>query len=371
MQVNKKKPWFQPYEDVEKYVIHPTEGYEGRLQFNENLWGPSPKCIEALKGITDKDLNYYDLEGDDFLVETLAELVGVPRECLYVNFGSSEVLKAIFDVALQKDEYVLIPNPGWGCYKGMITAKLGKTADYNVIAGEDEYYHDIDDIITKAKKYCPKIIILTSPQMPTGNRISQEGVERVANDNPNSIIIVDECYYGCAEMNLDVAGLIKRFDNVIFVRTLSKIYGLANLRVGFGITNPELVNLIDYVLPLHKLPNITRKIAVAAIKDTDYTEKNKKEIIHARQYLTAELNKRNGVKAFKSYSNFVYISLEGFDANALHNFMSEKGITTRLFEDSGKTHMRITVGPKEILDKALALFDKGCENQKKDRRREM
>ncbi len=363
MNANEKKPWFHPYEGVEKYVIHPTESYEGRLQFNENLWGTSPKCLEALKEITEKDLNYYDLEGKDFLLEALSELVGVPQNCLYVNYGSSEVLKAIFDIALQRDEYVLIPHPGWGCYKGMITAKLGRTASYAVAAGEDEYYHDIEDLLSKAKKYQPKIIVLTSPQMPTGNRVSQEGVERVAEENPQSLIIVDECYYGCAEMNLDVAGLISRYDNVIFVRTLSKIYGLANLRVGFGITNPELVELIDYVLPLHKLPNITRKIAAAAIRDVEYTEKNKREIMEAREYLTAELNKRRGVKAFRSYSNFVYISLEGYDANALHNFMSEKGVTTRLFEDGGKTHMRITVGPKEIMDKALALFDEGCERQ--------
>lgn len=357
--ITTKKSWFLPYEGVGKYTIHPTETYEGRLQFNENLWGPSPKCMEALREVVPNDLNYYDLESEDVLLKAISDLVGVPKNCLYLNTGSSEVLKAIFDIALQRDEYVLIPYPGWGCYKGMITAKLGRTMNYNVIAGKEEYFHDIDDIIAKAQEYSPKIIILTSPQMPTGNRISQEGVERVAKENPNSLIIVDECYYGCAEMNLNVPELISKYDNVIFVRTLSKIYGLANLRVGFGIANPELVDLIDYVLPLHKLPNIIRKIALAAVKDVEYTEKNKQEIIEAREYLTEELNKRPGVKAYKSYSNFVYTDIVGCDASKLHEFMCERGISTRLFEEVGKAHMRITVASKEILDKALKLFDEG------------
>lgn len=359
------RPWFIPYEGVEKYTIHPTDEYRGRLQFNENIWGPSPKCLEVLSTIKTTDLNYYDLEAEDFLAKKLSQMVGVPENYIFLNNGSSEVLKAIFDIALQKDDCVLIPYPGWGCYKGMITAKLGHTATYNVVAGQDEYYHDIDDIIEKAKQLSPKIIILTSPQMPTGNRVTQEGVERVASANPDSLIIIDECYYGCAEMNLDVPSTIAKYDNVLFVRTLSKIYGLANLRIGFGITNPELVDLIDYVLPLHKLPNIIRKIAVAALEDVEYTEKNKQEIIQARDYLTLELNKRIGIKAYKSYSNFVYIRLEGYDANALHQFMSERGVTTRLFDDHGETHMRITVAPKEVLDKALTLLDEGCKIYKK------
>lgn len=354
-----KKSWFLPYEGVEKYTIHPTETYEGRLQFNENIWGPSPRSLEVLSGITLKDLIYYDLEEEDFLLKAISRLVGVPQNCVYLNAGSSEVLKAIFDIALQRDDYVLIPYPGWGCYKGMITAKLGKTANYNVVAGEEEYYHDIDDIIAKARYYSPKIIILTSPQMPTGNRVSQNGVERVAQENPNSLVIVDECYYGCAEMNLDVPELISKYDNVIFVRTLSKIYGLANLRIGFGIANPELVDLIDYVLPLHKLPNIIRRVALAAIEDVEYTQKNKQEIIEAREYLTNELNKRSGVKAYRSYSNFVYTDIEGCNVVRLHDYMSERGITTRVFEEAGKAHMRITVAPKETIDKALHLFDEG------------
>ena len=356
------KPWFVPYVGVEKYSIHPTETYSGRLQFNENLWGPSPKCLKVLSEITDIDLKFYDLEENDYLLDALSALIHVPVNCLYVSFGSSEVLKAIFDVALQKDDVVLIPNPGWGCYNGMVTAKLGRTETYRVVAGDDEYYHDINDILIKAKQINPKIIILTTPQMPTGNRISQEAVKKIAESNPNTLVVIDECYYGCAEMNLDVGKIINDFDNVIFVRSLSKIYGLANLRIGFGITNPKLVELIDYVLPLHKLPNIARKIAVAAIEDVEYTEKNKREIIESRNYLIQELNKREGVTAYKSYSNFVYVKLDGYDAKALHGYMMTNGITTRLFEDEGETHMRITVAPKDILDYALGLLDEGCKH---------
>ncbi|MCI9077485.1 MAG: histidinol-phosphate aminotransferase family protein [Lachnospiraceae bacterium] len=360
--MSERKWWFKRYDGVEKYTIHPTETLEGRLQFNENLWGPSPKCMEVIKDIQPSDLNYYDLREKDFLGEALAKLLDLPSNYLFFHCGSSEVIKAVLGIMVCPGDVALIPKPGWGSYRGMFNAKKAKLIEYRVSEGEEEYYHDIEDINNKAEQFDAKIIVITTPNMPTGNRISQENLEKILKDNPNRIVMVDECYYGCAEMNLDLHYLIDTYDNVIFIRTLSKIYGLANIRVGFGLASPEMVNLVDYLLPLHKIPNIIRKIAVAAIEDIEYTEKNKKEIIDSRNWLYNELNKRNGIKAFKSYSNFVYVKFERHDAKNVHCYMNEHGITTRLFDDLSGTHMRITVAPMEILEKCINVLDNALKN---------
>ena len=357
--------WNDKYIGIEKYVIHPTNSYDGRLQFNENLWGPSPKCLEILKTITNNDLSYYDLEEHDFLKEKIAELNNISRESVFLNAGSSEVLKSIFSVILEKGDTVLVPSPGWGCYRGMIEAKLCKVIDYRVFDDGDEYHHDIEDILQKSKNYNPRIIIITSPQMPTGNRIEESDLVDVVKQNKDKLIIVDECYYGCTEMNLDVSRLISDYNNIVFVRTMSKIYGLANLRVGYGIADKGLVDLVDYVLPLHKLPNVIRKMAMAAIEDVEYTKKNKQEIIEARRMLINELNRRRGVKAYNSYANFVYVKIESNKAKAIKEYMEKNGISVRLFEEESENekhyYMRITVAPKDVMNHMLELFDIAME----------
>ena len=356
---------YNEYKNIEKYTIHPVETTQGRLQFNENLWGGSSRCLDVLKDIGINDLSYYDVSERDFLVEALANIVGVDYEQIFLSTGSSEVLKSIFSVMLRKGDRVLIPNPGWGCYKGMIEAKLSKPIYYTICEGKQEFYFDIDDIINKAKAHNPQIIIITSPQMPTGNRIEENDLIRIIDNVADTVVVVDECYYGCSDMNLNVKRIINKYNNVIFVRSLSKIYGLANLRVGYGISNKKMVNLIDYVLPLHKLPNIIRKIAKAAIEDDEYVVRNRHQIIDARSYLTKELNKRPGITAYNSYANFVYVKINGYDVMRIHKYMEDNGMVTRLFldkrnKDENLGYMRITVAPKKMIDDMLLLFDRAC-----------
>lgn len=356
-----EKWWFEKYKNVGKYSISPTEILSGRLQFNENLWGPSPRCLNSLKNITMNDLIFYDLSEEDFLIRALADYYKLDYGNFFLNDGSSEIIKTILGIAVKEGDIILTPNPGWGCYKGMIEAQKANVQYYDVLPGEHEYFHDIEDINTKAEKYNPKIIIITTPQMPTGNIISSEDLERVIVCNPNSLILVDECYYGCTDTEYNIEYFLDNYENVIFVRTFSKIFGLANLRIGYAITRPELVDLFDYLLPLHKLPNIIRKIAVEALNDKEYTEKNKREIIEMREYLIDELNARQGIKAYKSYANFVYVQLDGYDVNKIQEYMSRQGVYTRLFNDRNGIHMRITVAPKEILENVLRVFDEAIK----------
>ena len=124
----------------------------------------------------------------------------------------------------------------------------------------------------KAKQYAPKIIAVTSPAMPTGNAISGADLELIIKNNPGSMILVDEAYYGFRPYDLDVNRIVHTYDNVIFSRTFSKYFGLANLRIGYGICSEKAMHAMWLDLPLHRLPHISKRMAIAALEDTAYYE---------------------------------------------------------------------------------------------------
>lgn len=344
---------FERYSTITRYNGVPTEWVTGRLHYNENLFGPSPKCIDTLYETRVEDLYLYDASKDDELIETIENDLGISKQNLFLHNGSAESIKSIFSIVLKEGDTVLLPNPGWSYYSGLVDYKFGKKVFYSVDEGEKKCKHNVDDILEKAKKYAPKLIIVTSPAMPTGNMISFEDLEIIVKNNPGTIIVVDEAYYGFTKYEIDVKYLVEKYNNIVFSRTFSKYYGLANMRIGYGIASQEVMRALWLDLPLHKLPHIARRMAVAAIEDKAYYEEITNEIVHTREWFIRELNMIDGVKAFQSDSNFVYLSINICDVEKLKEYMKENGFLIRVFDDGTKKHLRITIAQKEIMEDCL------------------
>ena len=167
---------FSKYSEVKSYHSVPTVQKSGRLHLNENLFKPSPKCLEVLKNITMEDLYLYDLGRNDELVETLSSSLGISSNNIFIHNGSAEVIKSIGSILLNENDIVLVPSPGWSYYKSVADAKFAKCITYEVCEKEDTYEYNIDDLLQKAKENNPKVIIITSPQMPTGCGISYKHI---------------------------------------------------------------------------------------------------------------------------------------------------------------------------------------------------
>lgn len=350
------------FSEVKSYHSVPTEQQSGRLHLNENLFKPSPKCLDVLKSITMEDLYLYDLKNKDELVEALSKQTGISENNIFVHNGSSEVIKSIFTILLNEGDKVLIPAPGWSYYKSVADAKFAKCIEYAVLEEEDTYRYDIDDILSKAKEFSPRIIVLTMPQMPTGCDISYDDIKKVIKENPESVIMLDEAYWGYGDDSNEFEhDLVMTYSNVVITRTFSKFYGLADIRIGYGLCSYPLRQTIGLDLPLFRSCGISRKIAIAAIEDTDYYNKMKEESIKVRDWFSEELNKLDGVKAFKSASNFVFIKIDNADANTVRAFMEENGILIRLFTDKDALRLRITIAPKEIMERVLVQLKKALE----------
>lgn len=345
---------FSKYAQVKSYHSVPTEQLSGRLHLNENLFKPSPKCLEALKNINMEDLFLYDLSHKDRLIDALSDSCGISSNNIFVHNGSAEVIKSIFSILLNENDIVLIPSPGWSYYKSVADAKFAGCVTYEVDEGTSSYQYNITDLLEKAEKYCPKIIVITSPHMPTGCEINYDDIEKVVSRNSNSIIMVDEAYWGYGDdTNEFERKIITKYSNVVITRTFSKFYGLANIRIGYGLCSYPLRRTIGLDLPLFRASGISREIALTAVEDKEYYRKMKEETIAVRDWFIHELNEMDGVKAFQSGSNFVFIRLENADADQVRAFMEENNILIRLFTDKDALRLRITVAPKDIMKRVV------------------
>jgi histidinol-phosphate aminotransferase len=358
---NKVDYWQTEYDSIKRYNAVPTEQKHGRLHLNENLFKPSPKCIEVLSSITYEDVFEYDLAKNDCLEIELSKYLNLPIENIFVHNGSAEVIKTILSIVLNKGDTILIPKPNWSYYKSVADVKSAKCEYYDVLADKDTYYHDIDGILSKAKTCLPKIIVITTPHMPTGNIIEEKSLEKIVADNPQSLILIDEAYWGFSDYEYNVKRLINEYSNIIFTRTFSKYFGLANMRIGYAICSPHAKNILGLDLPLFRASVVSRNMAIAALQDKDYYENLKKEVIKIREWFIQELNKISGVKPYKSYSNFIFIHLDGYDVQKIKNWMEENGIIVRLFIDKDKLAIRITVAPHNIMEQTLSLFSEACK----------
>ncbi len=346
---------YQKYEGITRYAGVLTENKTGRLHFNENLWGPSPKCLEVFKNVSSEDLYLYDSKKRDDLIEVISKKFQIPYENLYLHNSASELIKSIMNIMVSEDDIVLLPKPFWSYYPGVVDYKFGKKIFYNFLEGKEKCYHDVNDILSKASSYCPKLIIITTPAMPSGNLIYPNDLELVIKRNPGSLILVDQAYYGFEDNEIDINYFINHYDNVVFTRTFSKFYGLAGMRLGYGIASKKALKTLWLDLPLLRLPSITRRVAAVAIEDEEYYEKIKKEIATVKQWFYKELCKIDGIYPFLSDTNFIYMRVENCDAFAIKKAMEENGYLFRLFEGGNNPYFRINVAPmgimKDFMDK--------------------
>lgn len=338
------------YHGITRYAGVPTDQLTGRLHYNENLFGPSPKCMETLKELTPADLYLYESNERDDLLDVLSEELGIPAENMFLNNGSAENIKSILGMIAKPGDTVLLPDPGWSYYYGLGSYKFLNVVTYPILEGEKKCAHDVDTIQKMIEEHKPKIAIITTPAMPTGNAIDDAVLEDIIRSYPDTLILVDEAYLGFRPYTLDVMRLINTYDNLVFSRTFSKYYGLANLRIGYGICSTALKNVLWLDMPLHRLPHINKRMAIAALKDKEYYDRITAELLKARQDFSDTLNAIDGILVYESDANFVYIKLVGYDVEKIKEIAAEHGYLIRIFTGNSEKHLRITMGPKAMMD---------------------
>ena len=353
------------YKGVTRYAGVKTDNRNGRLHFNENLWGPSPKALIPLHTATAEELYLYDSKEQDDLCIEIANKYHFKYENVFLHNSGSELVRSIITIMVGEGDGVLLPLPHWSYYPGVVDYRFGRKEFYKFHEDGDKCYHDVDDLMEKANQYKPKIIIITSPAMPSGNLLTPKDLERVVKNNPQSLVYVDQAYFGFEEDPIDVNYFINTYDNVMFARTFSKFFALAGLRLGYGVASERALEALWLDLPLLRLPIITRKAVIECLKDDDYYNRIRKEIHDVREWFYQELLSMENVHPYRSDTNFIYMKITGVDAAVVREEMINNGYLYRIFEYNGEQFYRINVAPVETMKDFMVKFKKTVEKVKK------
>ncbi len=351
------------YAETKTYSVVATEQLTGRLHVNENLFKPSPKCLDTIKNASSEDLYLYDLSREDNLAEVISKKVGLSVEHILIHSGSADVIKTVMTIVLNKGDTVLISAPAWNYYKSIVELRMAKAEYYDIRPGEKAYEFDVPGLLSKARQVSPRIIIITTPHNPTGAVISQSDLEKVIKENPSSLVIVDEAYLGFSSIKFDVTSLLNSYSNVVFCRTFSKLYGLAGLRVGYGLCAPMARQVFRLDVNPFRVSNIGRKAAIAALNDEKYYANLLNKITESRDFFVQAMNSLPGVKAFESAANFVFVHFDGIDVQKMKDFLADEGYLVRLWTEGSQLAIRVTLDEKDVMQKVANLIKDFIQNK--------
>ncbi len=297
-----------------------------KLGSNENPWGPSPKAMEAIKDEI-KSINRYPESQLHELVAEIASYSGVEDSQVIIGGdGADEVIDVLAKTFIDEGDEFIVPLPSYMYYEYLLK-QYGANPVY---ARWDLEENKLDaESIFDAVSDKTKMMFLCSPNNPTGTLIDKEVLIEIASKNPDVLIVIDEAYFEYSEVtNKD---LINDFDNIFIIRTMSKVLGLAGMRIGYGLACEEIIEYMHRIKPVFSLTRLSFVAALNTFRDKAYIEDSIKKGIESRQYLYDEVSKIEGLKVFPSKSNFMLINVKdtGFTASELALELMKKGIIVR------------------------------------------
>jgi histidinol-phosphate aminotransferase len=320
-----------------------------KLGSNENPLGPSPKAVRALID-TAPYANIYPSADAMELREALSKYTGFPLSNLVASGpGMDGLLDGICRLMIEKEDEVIVPTPTFAYYELPARACGGKP----IFVRRDEDFSFDPEKVLEAESSRTKIIFLCSPNNPSGNLLPEASL-RIILENTRALVFVDEAYVEFADRNL--AGLVREYDNLVVGRTFSKVFGLAGLRLGYGIMPEWLVNeYIRAATPFSvSLPAL--KAGIAALSDTEHLRKSIEITREGREYLKEKIP----FKVYPSQANFILVDVSPLKAKAVTENLMKRGIIVRAcdsFREAGDTLIRVTAGTPEQNRKVVTAFE--------------
>jgi histidinol-phosphate aminotransferase len=261
---------------------------------------------------------------------------GIDSKNIMAGNGSDELIQVIVNSFIEKGDMVGVLNPDFSMYGIYTKISGGNAAEFPL---NEDFSLDDKKLIEWVNNENIKILFLSNPNNPTGGVIPQDKLLSII-DKCNSIVVVDEAYvefYGSTVINK-----IKKYSNLIVLRTCSKAFGLAAIRLGFLIAGDTLINEIRKAKPPFNVNSITQRIGCIMLKNADIISKNIDAIKKEREYLAFRLKNINGIKVYPTQSNFILIKCK--DAKLIKDKLYKRDISIRNFDSSRlKDYLRISV----------------------------
>ena len=329
-----------------------------KLDANENPYGPSPKVQAALANL--QYTHIYPDPGSDALRAKLADFTGVPAENLLAGAGADELLDLIMRLFLQPGDAILNCPPTFGMYP--FDAAL-HGADVVSVARRAGFSLDVDAIAQAVYAHRPKLLFITSPNNPDGGWVSDADLERLL--ALPAVVVLDEAYVEFAGID-GVPGMarsrirqVMKHENLIVLRTFSKLAALAGLRMGYGAFPRALMPHLWKIKQPYNVSIAASTAAMAALDDLDWLTDKVERIVAERARFFDMLASIPYLQPYPSQSNFILCKVVGRDARALKLALEGQGILVRYYSSAGLSdHIRITVGRPEQVDRVIEVLRK-------------
>lgn len=308
-----------------------------KLNTNENPYPPSPDAIAVLRNLDIEWLRRYpDPYANEFRKAT-SEVLGVPFDWIIVGNGSDDLLNLIVRACAELGRKVVYPMPTYVLYRTL--AAMQPAEQVEIPYGED-FRLPIEELAAVNGA----VTLIASPNSPSGHVVPIEDLRQLA-AKLSGVLVVDEAYVDFAEET--ALPLVQEFENAIVLRTLSKGYSLAGLRLGFAIANPKLLSGLFKVKDSYNIDAIACLVGAAAMRDQAYKNECAEKVKRSRAKLGAVL-KQLGFRLWDSQANFFLVQPPKGNAEQIYLALKEQGILVRYFKQPGlEDKLRITVGTDE------------------------
>lgn len=328
------------------------------LDRNEFNFKPSQKVVEAIRNFDPELLCFYTRiydEGKKSIVSVyLSGLYGVPEKQVLIGYGGEDILKNAVHYYLGKGDNrtILIPEFSWWYYNRIAGECGGNFEMYPLHETDDTFAYDVEEVIEYTNRIHPRMLLLASPNNPTGNCLTSEEIGRIMENIPgDTMVLIDEAYASFITSDIDyIAPLVNKYSNLIISRTLSKFYGLPGLRMGFGFMGAGHEGFLNYANKYLGYNRFSEHVALAALQSEAHYRDVANQMEWGRQLFKQELGNMPGFKVYKSVANFILIKYPIEIKERLQKAMVAQNYKIKFMSDKGlESTLRITLGrPEQI-----------------------
>ncbi|WP_010171292.1 histidinol-phosphate transaminase [Bacillus coahuilensis] len=322
-----------------------------KLSENENIYGCSPNVIEAIKKIT--NLHIYPDSSASELKKALSSYHGVKGSDLFIGNGSDELIRLLSRAFICSGDEAIMAEVTFPRYRTNVIIEGGIPVCVPLENGK----HDLPAMANKLSSRT-KIMFICNPNNPTGTVVTKEELTRFIQQIPKEVLIIlDEAYeeYVTSQDFLQGIPFVSQYPNLVVLRTFSKMYGLASLRVGYGIMNPLIIEALEKVRDVFNVSTIAQQAALAALEDENFKLECKVKNDHIRKIVERRLLEES-IVFYPTQSNFIMIQT-GLNGSFVTRELKKIGYSVRSGEFLGHPNwIRVAFGTLEDMDKILGLL---------------
>ncbi len=318
-----------------------------KLASNENPLGPSPNAIAAMRDALES-VHLYPDGGGYYLREALARKLGLARENFILGSGSNEILEFLAHAFLNREDEIITSQHAFVAYK-LIAAVFGART---VETPSPDLRHDLEGMLARITPRT-RLIFIANPNNPTGTLLTQAEIDRFMAALPDRIVVAfDEAYFEYVEQPPDTLQYIRARENVIVLRTFSKIFGLASLRLGYGMAHPALIQILQKTRQPFNVNGLAQVAAVAALEDESHVRETKRVTDEGRAYFQMHFAEM-GFEYVRGAANFVLVRV-GNGAGMFSELLHRRIIVRALKGYDLSEWVRISIGTMEENRKCVA-----------------